>query len=430
MVSRRNFVKFAAATIPLLSVSAPELLAESQSHSSLNLSEGPVIKRFSVFNSSGSFYRFVGMNAYDKRPKGINGARKSFIVELSDGTLSLGTVGYNRVNDAVVAKLKGLIGKDPLTFYQWNGDKIIGVAPAMQDYFFNGQNAWMESAFLDAVGKIKQLPVWKLMGESVREGVDPYDGTLYFEDIANNTDVSIIGEIGKRIKEDGYRAIKIKLGRASKWMPGEAGLNRDIEAFIALREAVGQNFNLMADANNGYRDKFDWAVKLMTSCAPYDMYYMEELFPDDTRQYARLREALLKENFFIPIGEGESIRDLEKFDQYCKDGVYNFIQPDMPTCGLSNILQAAKRFEKYPHVKLIPHVWQSQFGLIMSLHASKIQSNIPYVEDSRYLEHAFIPSGYLFKNGQWFIPDKPGWGIELAPDYKQFITNDEIVISA
>jgi hypothetical protein len=27
------------------------------------------------------------------------------------------------------------------------------------------------------------------MGESVREGVDPYDGTLYFEDIANTTDV-------------------------------------------------------------------------------------------------------------------------------------------------------------------------------------------------------------------------------------------------
>ena len=429
MVSRRNFVKFAAGTVPLFSVSAHELFAGNQSYTPLNLAEGPVIKNFSIFDSSGSFYRFVGMNSYDKAPKGIKGSRKSFKVELSDGTVGLGTVGYSKIDEEVVSKLKQLIGKDPVTFYQWKDDKIVGVNPGMQEYFLSPKYAWTESAFLDVIGKLKQLPVWKLMGESVREGIDPYDGTLYFEDIANNTDARIIGEIGRRIKEDGYRAIKIKLGRPSKWMPGEAGVNRDIEAFIALREAVGQNFNLMADANNGYKDRFDWAVKLMTSCAPYNMYFMEELFPEDTDEYSRLREALLKENAFIPIGEGENIRELEKFDQYCKDGVYNYIQPDMPTCGFSKILNTAKKAETYPHVKLIPHVWQSQFGLIMSLHASKIQPNIPYVEDSRYLEHALIPSGYLFKNGQWFIPDKPGWGIELSPDYKQFFTDNEVVIS-
>ena len=54
--------------------------------------------------------------------------------------------------------------------------------------------------------------------------------------------VNIIAETARRIKNYGYRAIKIKLGRSLKWMPGEAGLNRDIEAFIALREAVGSNF--------------------------------------------------------------------------------------------------------------------------------------------------------------------------------------------
>lgn len=428
MISRRNFVKFAG-TIPLLSVSAPLLFAGDQFSTSSNFAKGPVIKSFTIFNSSGSFYRFVGMNAYDKAPKGIKGSRKSFKVEFSDGTVGLGTVGYSRIDEEVVSKLRQLIGKDPFTFYQWKGDKITGVVPAMQEYFFNTQYAWVESALLDGIGKLKRLPIWKLMGESVREGIDPYDGTLYFEDIANNTDVSIIAEIGKRIKEDGYRAIKMKLGRPFKWMPGEAGLNRDIEAFIALREAVGENFNIMADANNGYQDKYDWAVQLMKSCAPYNMYFMEELFPDDTDMYLRLRTALLKENFFIPIGEGEDFRELEKFDQYGKDGVYNFFQPDMPTCGLSYILHTAKKAEKYPHVKLIPHVWQSQLGLIMSLHASKIQPNITYVEDSRYFEHAFIPSGYLFKEGQWFLPDKPGWGINLSPDYKQFLMEEEIVIA-
>lgn len=422
MLSRRHFVKIAG-TLPFVPTPT-SFTTESSSHTA-----GPLIKKISLFNSSGSFYRFVGMNSYDTASKGIKGTRKSLLIEFADGTQGVGIVGYSRIDEGVVSKIKQLINKDPLSFYQWEDDKIEGVTPDMQPYFFDANYAWVESAILDGIGKMKGLPVWKMLGESTREGIDPYDGTLYFEEIANQTDVSLIGEIGKRIKEDGYRAIKIKLGRPSKWLPGEAGVNRDIEAFIALREAVGQNFNLMADANNGYEGQFEWAVKLMTSCAPYNMYFMEELFPDDARQYLRLREALLKENFFIPIAEGEDIREMEKFEQYCREGVYNYIQPDMPTCGVSNILRAARQAEPFPHVKLIPHVWQSQLGLIMSLHASKVQANIPYVEDSRYFEHAFIPSGYVFSNGQWFIPDKPGWGVELSPDYRQFITDEEVVIS-
>ena len=64
----------------------------------------------------------------------------------------------------------------------------------------------------------------------------------------------------------------------------------------------------------------------------------------------------------------------------------------------------------------------------MSLHASMIQKNINYVEDSRYTEHAIATGGYTFKNGQWFIPDKPGWGVELSPGLKQFITEKEILV--
>jgi L-alanine-DL-glutamate epimerase-like enolase superfamily enzyme len=298
----------------------------------------------------------------------------------------------------------------------------------MIDLFFNATYSWIESALLDAIGKLKAKPVWKLFGETVRDGIDTYDGTLYFEEIAQGKNVSVIGEIGKRMRSDGYRAIKIKLGRPSKWLPGEAGVQRDIDAFISLREAVGSNFTLMADANNGYADKFDWAVRLMRGCAPYNMHFMEELFPDDAAQYRKLREALLETNFFIPIADGESINDLKIFDSYLSDGVYNYLQPDMHTCGFSNILFFAKKAEPFPHAKVIPHVWQSQVGLIMSLHISKIQKNITYVEDSRYFEHVIIPQGYAFREGQWFLSEKPGWGIEWSPEYKQYVTGKETIL--
>lgn len=426
MLSRRNFVS-KMGVLPLLSLT--KISAASSLTGNKSPYAGPVIKSISLIRASGSFSRFIAMNAYDTAPKGVKGVNALVKMTFSDGSESVGTMGYTKPTDEIMAKMKQLIGKDPFSFYTWKGDKIAGVAPAMNEYFFDSKYSWIESAILDAIGKQKKLPVWKLMGDSVRDGVDPYDGTVYFEDIANKRDVSIIAETGRMIKDQGYRAIKIKLGRPSKWLPGEAGVNRDIEAFIALREAVGNNFTLMADANNGYKDQFDWAVKLMKAIIPYDPHFMEEIFPETTELYTKLRQTLMNDNLFVKIGEGENIRNLEAFDSYCEAGVYNFIQPDMPTSGFSNILRTAQKARKYPHVKLIPHVWQNQFGLIMSLHASKIQWNIPYVEDSRYFEHAINTSGYLFKDGQWFIPEKSGWGVFLSPDYAQYLVDKEIVIS-
>ncbi|MDB5248329.1 MAG: galactonate dehydratase [Segetibacter sp.] len=426
MLSRRNFVSKLGVLplLPLADLSAASALTGTKSPFA-----GPVIKSITLLKATGNFSRFIAMNSYDVAPKGVKGVNALVKMTFSDGSESVGPMGYSKATDEVLAKIKLLIGKDPFSFYTWKGDTISGVVPAMHEYFFDHRYAWVESAILDGIGKQKNMPVWKLMGEAVRDGIDPYDGTVYFEDIANKRDVSIIAETGKMIKEQGYRAIKIKLGRPSKWLLGEAGVNRDIEAFIALREAVGNNFTLIADANNGYKDHFDWGVKLLKNIIPYDLHFMEEIFPETKELYTKLRETLMKDNLFVKIGEGENIRDLKEFDSYLEAGVYNFIQPDMPTCGMSNILRTAKKTANYPQAKLIPHVWQNQFGMIMSLHASKVQWNIPFVEDSRYFEHALNTSGYLFKEGQWFIPNKPGWGVILSPDYSQYLTEKEIVIS-
>jgi len=391
--------------------------------------KGPAIQRIELMNVSGSFYRFVGMNSYDREPKGINKVQQLAKITLADGTYGLTVVGYTRITDGILSKMKELIGKDPFSFYSWQGERISGVAEGMEPYFYDADYSWIEGAILDAIGKVLQVPIWKLFGDAVKDGIDTYDGTLYFEEISLQEDVNTIADIGRRIKNDGYTAIKMKLGRPSKWLKGEAGVNRDIDVFIALREAVGWNFNIMTDANNGYDGQFEWAVKLMKACAPYEMYWMEELFPEDKSLYLKLRETLLEDGFFIPIAEGENIRHYDQLTSLMGDGVYNYLQPDMRTCGMSNILRMAAAVRKYAHIKLIPHNWQSQMGLIMSLHAAKISTNINFVEDDRFHNHALSLPKYQFKGGQWFVPDEPGWGVTLVPGYEQFVVEgSEIVV--
>ncbi len=426
MVSRRNFIKVAGAAPAIALVDKRSVFSWD---SRQPMGKGPAIQRIELISVSGSFYRFVGMNAYDREPKGINKIQQLAKVTLADGTEGLSVVGYTRITDGILAKMRELIGKDPLSCYTWDDLRIAGVEEGMEAYFYDADYSWIEGAILDAVGKVLGVPVWRLFGDAVKDGVDTYDGTLYFDEISLQGDVSTIAAIGRRIKDDGYKAIKMKLGRPSKWLKGEAGVNRDIDVFIALREAVGWNFNIMTDANNGYDGQFEWAVKLMKACAPYRMYWMEELFPEDKSLYLKLREILLEDGFFIPIAEGEDIRHYERLAGLMQDGIYNYLQPDMRTCGMSTILRMAAAAQRYRHIKLIPHNWQSQMGLVMSLHAAKIGTNINFVEDDRFHNHALSLLDYRFKDGQWFVPEKPGWGVSLVPDYKQFVVEgSEIVL--
>ena len=431
MFSRRDFLK-KASLAPAVPLSAMVDFDQDDPEAG-KTDAGPRIAKFTIFPARGSFYRFIGPNSYDEKPKGIEGnPRRTLLVELSDGTVGMGTIGYRPLTDEVLKETKQLLGKDILSVYRWDGDRIADAAFGFEKFIYDASYSWVESAILDAVGKVKGMPVWQLFGDSLKNGVDPYDGTLYFAEIAQNRDVGLIGEIGKQIKRDGYGAIKLKVGRSDKWLPGEAGVERDIEAFITLREAVGTNFNLMTDANNGYRDRIEWALRFLKACAPYDMYFIEELIPDDTERYLEIREELRKENLHIPIADGESIWSpdmLDIFTEYCEAGVYSFIQPDMPTCGFTNILRTARMAERYPHVKLIPHVWQSEMGLYMSAHVAKIQSNIPFIEDSRYDEHCMIGTDYAFDRGQWFVPDLTGWGVNLTPGYEEYVMGDPIEIS-
>jgi L-alanine-DL-glutamate epimerase-like enolase superfamily enzyme len=419
-ISRSSFLRMGAGTA--LSLIAPFNILSS-------LKQAPSIKQITVLPVPGEFYRPIAMNAYDNRPKGIMGETSIVRIILDDGTEGIGILGYQRIDEKTIEGLRRLIGKSPTDIYQWDGEKIVGFSDEYRTELTDPKYAFIESPILDALGKLRNKPVWQLFRSKVRSEVDCYDGTLYFKDIELDTGVSVLADLAKRIKEDGYKAIKMKVGRPSKWMPGEAGVERDIEAFKVVREAVGNNFNLMADANNGYEDEFKWALKFLVECLPHDMYWMEEIFPDSVEQYRRLHDALHEKNLGVRISEGENIQDIEGFSPYLGKNIYNIIQPDMRTVGFTNILRGSEMARQYG-ISLVPHNWQSEMGKIMSIHAAMIDKNISFAEDDRYDNFALDSSQYLFRDGQWIAPDLPGWGIQLNSHY-EFVRdkNEELVIS-
>lgn len=421
--SRRTFLRLAATSAAFTAYDPLSALGR-------HASPGPTIDRVSIVEVPGSFNRPVAMNAYDDAPKGKAGTIRLVRLTLSNGTTGVGVEGYSSIDDETVAGVKkNMIGANPLDVYEWSGDRIRGLAPAHRAFIQDPRYAWFETPLLDAVGKLKEKPVHSLFGPSVREGVPAYDGTLYFKDVELKRGPEVIGELASRIKADGYRAIKMKVGRPYKWMKGEAGVERDIEAVIAAREAVGSNFNLMVDANNGYQGRFDWAMRFLKSTAPHELYWIEEIFPEEMESYNRLLQQMHEAGFSVPIAEGESVSHVSKFQPYLEAGIFDVIQPDMRTVGFSNILRASDLASSHGKA-LVPHNWQSEVGKLMSVHAAKVKENILFAEDDRWSNHALDTSGYIFRGGQWWAPEAPGWGVKLNENYDRFArASKELVIS-
>lgn len=414
LVSRRTFGR-------LLGASA--LLRAAQAKGSA------LIEKITIARMPGEFPRPVGMNSRGAAPAGSALSRRVGSAEVVRVILSDGTVGIGRGRAAPF--LKGMIGVDPLDVYTWSGDRI-GAMRAQYRSLLVGdpQNSWFEGPLLDVIGRLKNKPVYRLFGEAIRDGIDAYDSSVYFEDVAWHRGPEIIGEVAAQIRKDGYRALKLKVGRPFKWVPGESGILRDIECFIAAREAVGTNFNIMTDANNGYEGHMDWAVRYLKACSSYQMYWIEEIFPEEVGEYRKFIRALVDNNAYVPIADGESVRDMEEFRPFLEAGLYRYIQPDMRSRGVTNILRAAELAESHG-VNVAPHNWACEIGRIMSMHMAKIRKNIPIIEDDRFHNFAIDSSAYLFKDGQWFVPERPGWGADISPNYEQLIRGtEEIVIKA
>jgi L-alanine-DL-glutamate epimerase-like enolase superfamily enzyme len=320
-----------------------------------------------------------------------------------------------------------MIGVKPEGVFRWENDRIVGHASQFAAAMADKSNCWFEIALLDLVGKIRSKPVYALFDNPIRDGIDAYDGSLYFVDVASGRGAEAIGEVAKEIRADGYRGLKLKVGRPWKWMPGEAGVVRDIDAVYAAREAVGWNMNLMADANNGYEHHLDWAVRFLKECSPCGLTWIEEIFPETVDDYSDLHKHLQEVNADTPVADGESVRVMEDYRPFLNAGLYRFIQPDMRTCGFSKVLLAAD-MARPARVNAVAHNWMSELGKIACLHAAKIRRNIPLVEDDRYHDLALDTSAYQFRDGRWFVPDQPGWGIRLRSNYDKFAGNSSTIV--
>jgi L-alanine-DL-glutamate epimerase-like enolase superfamily enzyme len=225
----------------------------------------------------------------------------------------------------------------------------------------------VDIAIWDLMGKAAKQPVFKLLGGRTKQQIPVYASKLYSQPLAE------LAAEAAGYKAQGYRAMKMRFG----WGPldGAAGMERNIELLRTVRETIGYEIDLMADAYMGWT--LEYARRMLPLIEPFRLRWLEEaVIPDDIHGYAALK-ALGR----VPIAGGEHEFTLYGFRQMLDANAVDYIQFDTNRVG--GITQARKisaLAEAYS-VPVIPHAGQMHnFHVVMASLNSPMAEFFPAVD--------------------------------------------------
>ena len=255
----------------------------------------------------------------------------------------------------------------------------------------------LDIAVWDARCRAADLPLWQMLGGD-RPLVPCYASGGYYRD-GHGLD-ELRAEVESYV-EAGFDAVKIKVGAAD--------VAQDIARVELVRSIVGPDRAVMVDANTGFDDRVDDAVRLGRHLDELEVAWFEEPYgPDRLRDLAALRTTLQ-----VPIATGEQESTRWAFETMLTCRAVDILQPDVTVVGgISEWLQVAE-IARTSGLKLAPHY----FAEVHAQLAGAIPETAWIEYFPRYTDIVNfddVMSTPLRPDGGFIpLPMSPGVGIEL-----------------
>jgi L-alanine-DL-glutamate epimerase-like enolase superfamily enzyme len=225
----------------------------------------------------------------------------------------------------------------------------------------------VDLALWDLIGKSAKQPVYRLLGGRTKVRIPVYASRLY------SVELNELAAEARRYKNDGFHAMKLRFG----WGPadGASGMQRNVELVRTVRESIGNEIDLMADAYMGWT--LDYAKRILPLLEPFHLRWLEEpVIPDDIHGYAELKSYAR-----VPIAGGEHEFTLYGFRELLEAQALDYIQFDTNRVGgLTQARKIAALAEAYS-IPVIPHAGQMHnYHLVMASLNSPMAEYFPVVD--------------------------------------------------
>lgn len=295
--------------------------------------------------------------------------------------------------DSVIAAImrmkQFLIGLDPCD--------IENVHTAMNKAIFANPaaKAGVDLACYDIMGKVKQMPVYKLLGSCVNKiATDMTIGINPPEEMAQDA-VNYVN--------DGFRYLKVKCG---------INPDDDLQAIKLIREAVGGSIEIRTDFNQGYT--IDSAVEVLKKMKEYNVLEAEQPLP----AWDILGMAKLKKISPIPIMIDEGAHSPEQVINACELDACDLVNIKLMKCGgIYPALKIAKIAKEYGKKCIVGCMTESK--LAISAGAAVVSAAfdnmiIPDLDGFLSLakDNPGVTGGLCVDKDTFTLSEKPGFGFD------------------
>lgn len=287
-------------------------------------------------------------------------------------------------------------------------------------HFFKGGAVTMsaisgiDQALHDIAGKHLGVPAYQLLGGRVRDEVRFYDhlggGAESAVYGAADNRPEALAESAARSVAEGFDALKFLPLTPGPLLRSGAELQRAADRVALVREAVGDDVDLMLDLHG--RTSAQDTIQLLALLQPSRPWFVEEpCQPEDVAGLARVVEATT-----IPIATGERLYTRAEFHHLLEVGRCAVIQPDVCHCGGLSELRKIATMADVHGVAVAPHNPLGPVATMASLHFAVsspnfliqevMRSDVPWRDD-------VLGEPLKIENGRVAPPTAPGLGVEI-----------------
>jgi L-alanine-DL-glutamate epimerase-like enolase superfamily enzyme len=288
----------------------------------------------------------------------------------------------------------------------------------------------IEVALWDLLGRVREEPIWRLLGYTQNHAKMPYASMLMGDTPQGTLDRARLA------RSNGFRAVKFGWGSY-----GTGSAADDADHVAAAREGLGDDAELLIDAGQIWGDDVDAAVARLDALEKAHATWLEEPFvPHAYVAHA----ALASRARTVGIAGGEGAHTVHMATNLIDYGGVRFIQVDSARIGGIGPSKAVADHAVLQGVTYVNHTFTSHLALSASMQ--------PFagLADHRICEYPVEPktvalaisSNHILPdhNGEVRAPDAPGLGIEvdivgltpylrhieISVDHKRVFTSPEV----
>jgi L-alanine-DL-glutamate epimerase-like enolase superfamily enzyme len=256
----------------------------------------------------------------------------------------------------------------------------------------------IDQALWDIRGKALGLPLYKLLGGRSKR-VPAYAGGV---SLGYQEPRALAAEAQAHVAA-GYKAVKLRVGDSPA---------RDLARVAAVREALGEDTAILADANTGC--SVADVRRIMPGFEEHGVGWLEEPFPP--HDYASYAQAAGFGS--VPLAAGENHYTRFEFHRIIEDGVITVLQPDLSKSGgITECLRIAHLASTWK-LPINPHTSMTGLNMAATIHFLCAIDNGGYFEGdvsrgNRFRDELTSVPYSVGADGCVAPPEAPGIGVEV-----------------